>query len=103
MTVTDTECAHTEVAPALSVSIKLSSGEVAAIDLFARGMESELRAAGMRIAVSRAAAIRSLLDRGMAAAAIRETPASAAPTTESHAASVLSRHPPITLKETIDP
>ena len=103
MTITDTECAPTDTTPALSVSIKLSAGEVAAIDLFARSMQSELFSAGMRIAVSRAAAIRTLLDRALAAAAIRETPASAAPAAEDHAASVLNRHPPITLKETLDP
>jgi hypothetical protein len=47
--------------PMLSVSVKLSTVEVAVIDAWARKQEIELRAKGLRIAVSRAAAIRSLI------------------------------------------
>lgn len=57
----DTDTPEPATAPLLSISVKLSATEVAVIDAWAKKQEGELRAKGLRIAVSRAAAIRSLI------------------------------------------
>jgi hypothetical protein len=57
----DTDCPPPDTAPALSISVKLSAAEVAQIDAWAKKQEADLRTKGLRMTVSRAAAIRSLI------------------------------------------
>lgn len=52
---------------AVSVSLKMHQAELAALDVFARDLEAELLKKGLRISVSRALAIRTLIERGMPA------------------------------------
>lgn len=49
----------------VSVSLKMAPSEIAALDLFALSLEAELLKRGLRISVSRAAAIRTLIERGL--------------------------------------
>lgn len=57
----DTDTPEPIAAPPLSISVKLAAAEVALVDDWAKKQEGELRAKGLRITVSRAAAIRSLI------------------------------------------
>lgn len=57
----DTEGAPTDEAPALAISVKLYATDVKRVDAWATRKEATLRAQGLRMTVSRAAAIRSLI------------------------------------------
>lgn len=58
----------------VSVSLKMAPAEIASLDLFALSLEAELLQRGLRISVSRAAAILTLIERGMAASKVPLTP-----------------------------
>lgn len=63
----DTEGAPTDEAPALAISVKLSAVEVKQVDAWAKQKEATLRAQGLRMVVSRAAAIRSMIMQSLGA------------------------------------
>lgn len=57
----DTECAPTDEAPALAISVKLYATDVKRVDAWAKRKEATLHTQGLRMTVSRAAALRSLI------------------------------------------